>query len=267
MKILNRSLATGAAIFLSIGVANAQQVLKVGYAPFNQPVSILPGATPENYRTLDTKFTMAQGALIDLLNVIGKDTGFQFQFIPVVAGEQVAELNAKKIDLMGSSSGITSENKATIVLSRTVHNANEALIVKKSDTKQYKTYEDLKGEVVGLQRGTVSAEGLQKSGIFAEVKLYGTAPELERAVSAGQIKAGFSSSYISATYRLQHGETPDVQIVQSYQPRFPVPNAIGARKESEELLKKIDTSLAKFKADGTVKAIFAKYGIAGAVAN
>jgi ABC-type amino acid transport substrate-binding protein len=32
-------------------------------------------------------------------------------------------------------------------------------------------------------------------------------------------------------------------------------------------VKKIDVSLAKFKADGTVKAIFAKFGIEGAVAN
>jgi len=266
MKIPNH-LATGAAIFLSMSVANAQQVLKVGYAPFNQPISMLPGATPENYRILDSKFTMAQGAWIDLLTVIGRDTGFQFRFIPVVAGEQVAELNAKQIDLMGSSAGITPENKATIVFSGTVYNTNEALIVKKSDKKEYKTYEDLRGEVVGLQRGTVSAQGLQKSGIFVEVKLYDSAPELEKAVSAGEIKAAFTSNYISATYRLQHGETPDLQIVQSYQPKFPVPNAIGARKESEELLTKIDASLAKFKADGTAKAIFAKYGIEAAVAN
>jgi polar amino acid transport system substrate-binding protein len=40
---------------------------------------------------------------------------------------------------------------------------------------------------------------------------------------------------------------------------------IGARKDDGDMLKKIDTSLAKLKADGTVKAIFIKYGIEGAL--
>jgi polar amino acid transport system substrate-binding protein len=266
MKALRIVLAMGAAIFVSMSVTNAQQVLKVGYAPFNAPVTSLPGATPDNFRTLDPKVNVAQGALIDLLNAIAKDAGLQFQFIPVVAGEQVTELNAKKIDLMASSSGVTPENKSTIVVTAPIFNYSEALIVKKTDTKQYKTYEDLKGEVVGLQKGTVSAAALQKTGFFPNAKLYGSAPEIEKAVSDGQVKAGFSSSRISATYRLQQAKSADWQISESYQPKYSVSNSISARKDEEELLKKIDVSLAKLKKDGTVMAIFAKYGVESAVA-
>jgi polar amino acid transport system substrate-binding protein len=173
MKILRGGLVLGAAIFVTMSAADAQQILKVGYAPFNAPVAYLPGATAANYRALDPKTVSAQGALIDLLNMIAKDAGLQFQYVPVVAGEQVAELNAKEIDLITVSAGGSPESKTTIVFTAPIYNTSEALIVKKGDTTQYKTYEDLRSEVVGAQKGTVSADGLLKSGIFNLVKLYG----------------------------------------------------------------------------------------------
>jgi ABC-type amino acid transport substrate-binding protein len=66
---------------------------------------------------------------------------------------------------------------------------------------------------------------------------------------------------------LQQDKSVGWQISQFYQPKWVNANSIGARKGEEALVKKIDVSLAKFKADGTVKAIFAKFGIEGAVAN
>src|SRR5438874_718401 len=89
MHALNRGLAITASIVVGMSVANAQQPLKVGHVPFNAPVAFVPGATASNYRSLDPKAHPGQGALIDLLNAVATDAGLQFQFIPIVAGEQV----------------------------------------------------------------------------------------------------------------------------------------------------------------------------------
>jgi len=56
-----------------------------------------------------------------------------------------------------------------------------------------------------------------------------------------------------------------VQIVKSYQAKFADVTGIGASKNRSALLGRIDTLLAKLKADGTVKAIFSRYGITGAL--
>ena len=48
--------------------------------------------------------------------------------------------------------------------------------------------------------------------------------------------------------------------------KYVVSNSISARKNADELLKKIDASPAQSKKDGTAKAIFAKYGVDRTVA-
>jgi polar amino acid transport system substrate-binding protein len=50
--------------------------------------------------------------------------------------------------------------------------------------------------------------------------------------------------------------------VSSYQSQSPKPRiGIAVRKGNSELLEKINRSLAKLEADGTVKAIFVNYGV------
>jgi polar amino acid transport system substrate-binding protein len=53
-----------------------------------------------------------------------------------------------------------------------------------------------------------------------------------------------------------------VRIVASYQPPTEVPGiAFGVRKGDGDLLLRINTSLAKLQADGTVQRILANYGL------
>jgi len=108
MKKLTFATVLATATFLACGNANAQQVLKVGYPPFGAPLTSLPGATQDNYQTLDPSGTKAQGALIDLINAIGKDAGFQVQFVPVTVANSVAALTAKTVDIYAN---LTLDNK------------------------------------------------------------------------------------------------------------------------------------------------------------
>ena len=260
MRALKCALTT-IALIAATSIASAEQPLRVGHVPFNAPVAFVPGATASNYRTLDPQFYPAQGALIDLLKAAAKDAGLQFVFISIVAGEQVAELMANKIDFITVSAGGSPEAKSAIVFSVPIYITYEALIVRKGDPTQYKAFNDLRGRVIGVQEGTVSADGAVKAGIFAEVKQYKSGAELEKAVADGIVTAGFDSSAFGAIYRLQNDKTAGWEISQSYEPRYVNPNSIGARKEDAALLKKIEASLAKLKSNGTARAIFAKYGV------
>jgi polar amino acid transport system substrate-binding protein len=52
-----------------------------------------------------------------------------------------------------------------------------------------------------------------------------------------------------------------LRLVKSYQSQVVGSVGIAVRKTDKELLAKINTVLAKFQADGTVKAILAKWGL------
>ena len=255
------SLFVAGAALLSNG-AIAQQALKVGYAPFAVPFNFLPGATPDNYRMLDPKGTMAQGAIVDLLIAVAKDVGVHLKFVPVPAGKQAAALAASKIDLTTTGVGIAPADKGAMDFTRPIYTTSEALVVKKSDRRQYKGSEDLKGKAIGAVKGTLPAEALLKSDLAPDVRLYATAPALLKAVTDGRVAAGFDPNRFNMSYVLQDGKWPDLQMVKSYQPKFYAPTSIGARKDEADVLNKIEISLAKLKAAGTLKTIFAKYGVA-----
>jgi polar amino acid transport system substrate-binding protein len=54
---------------------------------------------------------------------------------------------------------------------------------------------------------------------------------------------------------------PEVRLVQSYKPMTVGTVAIGVRKSDQELLAKVNASLAKLKANGTLAKILDKWGL------
>src|SRR5262249_39981365 len=125
-----------------------------------------------------------EGALIDLMNAVAKDARLQVQFVLVRGPEQIAALNSKIIDLSLMFNQIDSDIDANIT--QPLYQDSEALVVKKTDRKQYTTWEDLKGEVI-VACGA-AADAAQRSGIFKEVRVLGCG-EVPQAVRDPEIKA------------------------------------------------------------------------------
>lgn len=249
MTIRKLVLGLAAALTMSAGPALAQQTLKVGST-----------ATGVPFTFLDIKTNTIQGVMVDLITAIGKDAGFAVQIEPMVFSSLIASLTSNKIDIIAAAMFITPVRKETIDFSDPIYTYGEGLFVKKDDPKDYKTFADLKGEVVAAQVGTAFVDALKKSGEFSEVKAYDTIADMGRDVSAGRAKAGFVD-YPIVAYQLQQGNFPQLRLVKDYKPVMIGSVGIGVRKSDSELLKKINTSLAKLQADGTVKKILAKWGL------
>jgi len=238
------------ALLLPLGEpASAQQVLKVGSTPTGVPFTFL-----------DTKSNQIQGVMVDLITEIGKDAGFAVQIEPMQFSALIASLTTNKIDIIAAAMFITPVRKEVIDFSDPIYTYGEGLVVPKSDTKEYNSQEDLKGEVVGAQVGTAFVDALKKSGLFSDVKAYDTIPDILRDVNTGRLKAGFADYPILA-YNLKQGSFPETRIVESYKPTVIGSVGIGVRKGDAELLGNINTSLAKLKANGTVEKILAKWGL------
>jgi len=93
--------------------------------------------------------------------------------------------------------------------------------------------------------GTAFVDALKKTGLFSEVKVYDTIPDILRDVNCGPPQAGFADLPILA-YNLKQGAFGDVRLViptsQSTSARF----SIGIRKAIR--LVQFNASLAKLKA-------------------
>ena len=249
--IFRRLVQAATAIFLLSAAApgSAQPVLKVGSTPTGVPFTFL-----------DTKTNSVQGVMVDLITEIGKDAGFQVQIEPMQFSTLIASLTSNKIDIISAAMFATAARKEVIDFSDPVYSYGEGLLVPKSDTKNYVTQEDLKGEVVGAQVGTAFVDALKKTALFSEVKVYDTIPDILRDVNAGRLKAGFADYPILA-YNLKQGNFPEVRLVDSFKPTIVGTVAIGVRKGDQDLLTKINASLAKLKANGIVDRILGKWGL------
>ena len=240
--------AMAAVVLTAAAPASAQQVLKVGSTPTGIPFTFL-----------DTKTNTIQGIMVDLVTEIGKDAGFQVQIEPMQFSALVPSLTSSKIDIISAAMFATAARKEVIDFSDAVYTYGEGLVVPKTDAKNYASQEDLKGEVVGAQVGTAFVDALKKTGLFSEVKAYDTIPDILRDVNAGRLKAGFADFPILA-YNLKQGGFPEVRLVDGYKPVTVGSVGIGVRKGEAALLGKINASLAKLKANGTIDKILEKWG-------
>src|SRR5437660_3230051 len=229
--------------------SHAQTVMNVGSTPTGIPFTFL-----------DTKTNTIQGVMVDLVTEVGKDAGFSVQVEPMQFSTLIAALTSNKIDLISAAMYITPARKEVIEFSEPVYSYGEGLIVPKADSKEYKNFEDLKGETVGAQVGTVYVEPLKKTGLFADVKIYDTIPDIMRDVNTGRLKAGFADYPILA-YNVKLGNFPELRLATSFKSTVVGSIGIGVRKTDADLLKKVNTSLAKLKANGTVDKILAKWGL------
>ena len=241
--------AVAALAFLALQPASAQQVLTVGSTPTGVPFTFL-----------DTKTNAIEGVMVDLITEVGKDAGFAVRIEPMQFSALIASLTASKIDIISAAMFITPSRKEVIDFSDPIYTYGEGLVVPKSDTRDYARLDDLKGEIVGAQVGTAFVDALKKTGLFSEVKVYDTIPDILRDVNTGRLKAGFADFPILA-YNLKLGGFPEVRVVENYKPTVVGSVGIGVRKSDHELLARINTSLAKLKANGTLNKILDKWGL------
>ncbi len=243
-----KRLIQGVVISLALASpAAAQQVLKVGSTPTGIPFTFL-----------DTKTNSIQGIMVDIITEVGKRAGFGVQIEPMQFSTLIAGLTANKIDIIAAAMYITPARKEQIDFSDPIYTYGEGLVVPKADSKDYVSFDDMKGFTVGAQVGTAYVEPLKK--VFSDVKIYDTIPDILRDVNAGRIKAGFAD-YPIVAYNIQQGNFPEARLVKTYKSTMTGSVGIGVRKTETELLKKINTTLAAMQADGTIKKILGKWGL------
>jgi len=227
-----------------------------------QAETLRVGATSTGipFTFLDIGSNEIQGMMIDTAHAIGDAAGFDAVIEQTVFSALIPSLSGNKIDIISAAMLRTPEREKVVDFTDPVYAYGEALIVKEDDTGSYSSLDDLQGEIVGAQVGTVFVDLLQEKGYFKDVRSYDSLADLSRDVALGRIKAGIGDEPILA-YQIQQGNLKGVKIVPDYQQESAGEVSLVVRKGDDELKERLNKAIQQIKDDGTLDEILKKWGI------
>lgn len=237
-----------ASLMFGIGAAQAE-TMRVGATSTGIPFTFL-----------DIKTNSIQGMMVDTAHAVAKAAGFEASIEQTVFSALIPSLNGNKIDIISAAMLKTAPREEVVDFTDPVYSYGDGLLVKAEDAKQYTSLEDLKGEVVGAQVGTVFVDLLMSKGYFKEVRSYDSLVDMARDLSLGRIKAGIGDQPILA-YQIQQGTLKDVRLVPEYTPESMGDVCLVIRKGDTELKDRLNKAIAQIKEDGTLDEIITKWGI------
>lgn len=228
--------------------ALAAATMKVGITPAGQPAS---GLNPQ------TK--APEGFAVEIMQAVAADAGLALEFQPMAFGELQQSLLDKKIDAVAGSFGITPERQKVVDFTHPYGSYQDRLLVKASHPGAYQSVADLKGMRIATSRGSSYVRPLEEAG--ADLSLSGALPESIAKLAAGSVD-GIIENELQLNYLLRTGGRTEFRLVDSYKPILVGHLAFAVRKGDADLLAKLDRSLAKLEAGGSVAEIKKKWGLA-----
>ena len=192
---------------------------------------------------------------VDLINAIGEKIGIEFQpeamaFDAVVSSVQT---NSTMIGLSGIS--ITEERKLSVNFSDGYIDAG-LVVVMKADAG-FKTMDDLKGKLIGVQQGTTSDFKAEEITGQENVMRYATFIDAMLSLQGNKVDAVIVDAPVGQAILASMNDPSliitdiDLGAADWY--------GIAVNKDNVELLDKINAALAELKAEGFLDTLAAKY--------
>ena len=247
MKLSKAAIALAILAMSASTTAFAQEVLKAGSTTAGQPAS---GLNPETRQL--------EGISVELLKAIARDAGLAIEFQTMTFAELQPALLSKKIDIIAASYGVTPARQEQVDFSDVYGSYRDVLLVKADDMKAYHSAADFSGMTIATSKGSSYIDGLKGAG--ANLVYVSTPPEAIGELEAGRA-AGVVDNGMQLGYRLRNNAHPGLKLVDTYPPLQVGRLAFAVQKGNTGLLARLNASLKKLQADGTVKEIFTRWGM------
>ena len=240
---------------LAIGMAAilpftaAAEVVNVGSTPTGMPFTYLDPGT-----------NTIQGIMVDLIEAIGKDVGFEPKVNAISFSALISSLTTKRIDIISAAMVKTPERAKIVAFSDPVLAYGEGLVVRDEDTKAYTSFADMKGMTMGIQLGTAYVEPAVSSGMFREIKQYDSSANMLKDLQNKRVDAVLLD-YPIAKKTLEQPSFQGMHLVESYKPVVVRDVALVVRKDDTERLQALNIAIRKLKAEGVINKILKKWGL------
>ena len=199
---------------------------------------------------------------VELAQAVGKDLGVEVEFQLINWNNKENELESKNVDLLWNGMTITEERREQMEISEPYMLNEQVAIIRKTDASKFDSLDKmLASKKWTAESGSAGADLIPELG----ATLIGVSSQINilTELNAGSADIGVMDSVMASYYMNETGsEYADSLMI------APVKIAledeyygIAARKGEVALMDKINTSLAKLYADGTVGKIAETYGL------
>ena len=191
------------------------------------------------------------GIEVDIMKLICAELGVELEIIQMDFDSVLIGVQSAKYDC--GMSGITAneDRKQNMLFTTPYYNAAQVIVVKEGSAITGKA--DLTGKKVSVQTGTTADEGCKAEGL--DVSAFAANADAKAALTTGKVDAWIVDN-LTAIQMVEEGDG----LVILEEKMTEEPYAFAFAFGSEDLVSEIDKSLKTLIDNGTIAAIFEKYG-------
>lgn len=215
---------------------------------------------PMNYYDENGELT---GFETEFTKAVCEKLGVEAKFQEIEWDKKEIELNAKTIDAIWNGLTVTEERKENMGFSKSYVRNKQVVVIKADNKDKYTDEASMAGASCAAESGSAGQTAIETSSVLSQNEFVGASAQKDvlLEVKAGAVELGVLD-YVMAKASIGEGtDYSDLMIVEGVE-LAPEEYAIGMRKGDTETIEKINGAIDELVADGTLKALAEKYGLA-----
>lgn len=215
---------------------------------------------PMNYYDENGELT---GFETEFTKAVCEKLGVEAKFQEIEWDKKEIELNAKTIDAIWNGLTVTEERKENMGFSKSYVRNKQVVVIKADNKDKYTDEASMAGASCAAESGSAGQTAIETSPVLSQNEFVGASAQKDvlLEVKAGTVELGVLD-YVMAKASIGEGtDYSDLMIVEGVE-LAPEEYAIGMRKGDTETIEKVNVAIDELVADGTLKALAEKYGLA-----
>lgn len=215
---------------------------------------------PMNYYDENGELT---GFETEFTKAVCEKLGVEAKFQEIEWDKKEIELNAKTIDAIWNGLTVTEERKENMGFSKPYVRNKQVVVIKADNKDKYTDEASMAGASCAAESGSAGQTAIETSSVLSQNEFVGASAQKDvlLEVKAGTVELGVLD-YVMAKASIGEGtDYDDLMIVEGVE-LSPEEYAIGMRKGDTETIDKVNGAIDELVADGTLKALAEKYGLA-----
>ena len=215
---------------------------------------------PMNYYDENGELT---GFETEFTKAVCEKLGVEAKFQEIEWDKKEIELNANTIDAIWNGLTVTEERKENMGFSKSYVRNKQVVVIKADNKDKYTDEASMAGASCAAESGSAGQTAIETSSVLSQNEFVGASAQKDvlLEVKAGTVELGVLD-YVMAKASIGEGtDYSDLMIVEGVE-LAPEEYAIGMRKGDTETIEKVNGAIDELVADGTLKALAEKYGLA-----
>ena len=215
---------------------------------------------PMNYYDENGELT---GFETEFTKAVCEKLGVEAKFQEIEWDKKEIELNAKTIDAIWNGLTVTEERKENMAFSTPYVRNKQVIVIKTNNADKFKNIESMAGASCVAESGSAGQTAIEENAVLSQNTFIGASAQKDALL---EVKSGTADiaviDYVMATASIgPDTDYSDLMIVDGID-LVAEEYAIGLRKNDTETLAKINGAIDELVADGTLKKLAEKYGLA-----